>query len=271
MALNNKISIWYWKGRPLVFLMFFLVFLAGCMQSRLHYRPGGSDPYVRAEDAGSYQQLELDGVTIGNVKIWSQGVFRHSADTGMVMHIGMRVMNDSQEELILDLGNTQLLAHFDEGQSVALKNIAEMVGSDRIPAGIRARIELLYSLSNELGSRDVKIFELDWVIKKGERRLSISTPFYRDPNRRHVYFASAYMWGYYPWSPYWAASYPLWIYPAWPLWYRHYFSPWNAWWWHYPTYRHYPNYRYLDRHHHSTPKRPVHHNTPHRHIPRRKK
>jgi hypothetical protein len=244
----------------------FLLFVSGCFIHKAHFRPGGSDPYARAEEASAYQQLDLDGTTIGYARIWSRGILKHPEKPGLAMHIGMRIKNDTPEEILLDLENTELQAHLNvnEGQTVTFKNVIEMMGSDRIPPGTRTRIELLYMLPEEFNSNEVKLFEFNWAVKRNDRRLSLSTPFYRDPQRSRVYVASSYN----PWYPLWA-SYPFLFYPSWSFWHGYYYNPSYLWRWNYPRYWRYPNHRYYKRNHHLIPRRPAHKRSNHRYTPRR--
>lgn len=183
--------------------------VAGC--SSPDFRPLQADRSTPSELAAAQYDLEVDGKDLGDAKVWSKGPPQEAlnlpAEAKRLLEIGVRIRNDSDEPMRLDLQATDLELHTDDDRMYVVEMALQVNGVTDIAPGGLERIVLLYELPAGVKLKDVVGYELAWAIEAGERRVTRSTTFRRAEDERGYYYYPYAGFGYsYPyygaWGPY---------------------------------------------------------------------
>lgn len=166
-----------------------LAWLAGCAEPE--FRPLQSKASTPVELAAASYDLQLGGDDLGDVKVWSRGTPERpalDAPEDRQIAVGMRVRNDSDQPMRLDLDTTLLELYTAEGSHFPLSGPLQLRGSTDIGAHTTRRLELLYALPEPIKLAEVEGYELSWALAVGdERRVSHATAFRRADERYYPY------------------------------------------------------------------------------------
>lgn len=193
--------------------------LAGC-GSTPEFRPLAADRSVPVELAASQYDVRVDERQVGHVKVWSIGSpprdAQLPAERKRLLQIGMRIRNDGEVPMRLDLSATDLEVHTDEDRIFVVDAPVQVNGLVDVGPGRIERIELLYELPAGVRLKQVLGYELVWALEAGEQRVTRSTMFRRaEDDRGYYYYPYGYpygapylgAWGTYPWGLGFGAGY----------------------------------------------------------------
>lgn len=188
---------------------------AGCASDQ-DFRPLDARRSTPSELAAAQYDLKADGEDLGDAKVWSKGSPQEQlnlpADAKRLLQIGLRIRNDSDAPLRLDLQSTDLEVHTEDGRMWIVELPVQVNGLvDVAPRGLQ-RVELIYELPVGVKMKDVVGYELAWAVEAGQRRISHSTVFRRAEDDRGYYYYYPYggypggAWGAYPYMGFGARS-----------------------------------------------------------------
>ncbi|MCO5167333.1 MAG: hypothetical protein M9894_13370 [Planctomycetes bacterium] len=193
--------------------------LAGCGTTP-EFRPLAADRTVPVELAASHYDVRMDDRDVGHVKVWSVGPppreAQLPADRKRLIQIGVRIRNDAEVPMRLDLRATDLEIHTDEDRIFVVDTPALVNGLVDVGPGRLERVELLYALPAGVRLEQVRGYELVWALEVGGERMTRATMFRRaEDDRGYYYYPYGYpygapylgAWGTYPWGLGFGAGY----------------------------------------------------------------
>jgi hypothetical protein len=173
---------------------------------------GSSADYVATENTqkvgpdlrAAYYELEVGGQNVGDVRVWSPGGYKTEIDgeKERVVQGAMRIRNDSDQPLTLQLDRTYLEIVVEGHDFLTVEKPSRVQGETTIPPNSSQRVDLFFTLPEGVDPKDVKGFELDWVVETAAGLYSQSTPFSRERDQTR--------YGYYPYYPSWYWYDPFW-------------------------------------------------------------
>lgn len=185
--------------------------VVGC--SSPGFRPLQADRSTPSELAAAQYDLKVDDRDLGDAKVWSQGApveaLSLDVDRERLLEIGVRIRNDSDQPMRLDLQATDLEVHTEDERMYVVDAPLMVNGSLEVAPGRLERIVLFYELPAGVKLKKVVGYELAWAIEAGERRVTRSTTFRRAEDDRGYYYYPYPAFGYYGY-PYYGAwgAYP---------------------------------------------------------------
>lgn len=197
---------------------------AGCSSSP-DFRPLQADRSTPSELAAAQYDLKVDGQDLGDAKVWSKGppgdTLHLPTEPERLLEIGIRIRNDSDQPMRLDLKATDLELHTEDERMYVLETPLQVNGVTDIEPGGLQRIVLLYELPAGVELKKIVGYELAWAVDAGGRRVTRSTTFRRAADERGYYyypyagggFGYGYpyygAWGAYPYAGF-GARYGYW-------------------------------------------------------------
>lgn len=184
--------------------------VAGC--SSPDFRPLQADRSTPSELAAAQYDLKVDDHDLGDAKVWSKGTpgdaLHLPIEAKRLLEIGVRIRNDSDQPMRLDLRATDLELHTDDERMYVVESPLQVNGVTDVQPGGLQRITLLYELPAGVKLKDIVGYELAWAVEAGDgRRITRSTTFRRAEDDRGYYYYPYGGFGYgYPyygaWGPY---------------------------------------------------------------------
>jgi hypothetical protein len=81
--------------------------MTGCPARHADFRPTEAATELGPGHAAVYYDVEVDGRDLGDIRIWSPGAYRADVNgRERAIHVQLRMRNDSDVPLLLDLTNT---------------------------------------------------------------------------------------------------------------------------------------------------------------------
>lgn len=186
------------------------VVVAGC--SSPDFRPLSSDWSTPNELAAADYDLKAAGKDLGDAKVWSLGSPKEEPDlpakANRLIEIGVRIRNDSDAVMRLDLKASDLELHTEDERMYVVETPVRVDGVTDVDPGDLQRVTLLYELPAGVELKKVVGYELAWAVDAGDgRRITHSTTFRRAETDRGYYYYPYGGFGYgYPyygaWGPY---------------------------------------------------------------------
>lgn len=164
---------------------------------------------------GAHYEIEVDEVNWGDVRVRSVGVEQPRRDAPHVAQFNLRIRNDADVTLRVDLERTELEISTSDRDLLLIEAPIRHRGDVAIEPQRTGRLDVWFEFPSEPTPKDILGIELSWVITTPAGPFSESTPFVRETRKgsaetRVIYAA--------PWAP------PPGIYPGGRRLY-----PW--WWW----------------------------------------
>ncbi len=186
------------------------VLAAGCASD--DFRPLQADRSTPSELAAAQYDLEIDGKDLGDAKVWSKGPPADElglpTDAKRLLEIGVRIRNDSDQPMRLDLEATDLEIHTEDERMYVVELPLQVNGLVDVEPGGLQRIVLLYELPAGVKMKKIVGYELAWAVEAGGQRLTRSTTFRRaeDDSGYYYYPYAGGAFGYgYPYYGAWGA------------------------------------------------------------------
>ena len=143
-----------------------------------------------------------NGPALGRVRVWSAGV-THAGEDDLLVDVHLRIRNDSDAEMQLDVRATELQLIADDGSVEVVSLPTYLTGTTRIAAHASGQVGLRYALPDDLSAEEVQGFDLDWTVKTADGPFSEVTSFasQRRTGEALVYWPvyDPWWWG---WGPY---------------------------------------------------------------------
>ena len=178
--------------------------LLGCANPE--FRPLDAKRSVPTDLAASQYDIEVNGKDLGDMKLWSKGAPDEAiplpTKKERLLQVGVRIRNDSQGPMRLDLDNTELEVRTEDDRLWVIDQPLQIIGSLDIPSSETERLELLFELPPGVTVKHVVGYELVWALETPEGRLSRSSTFVRQRDEAGYYYRPYYSgYGYpYGWS-----------------------------------------------------------------------
>ncbi|GIW72794.1 MAG: hypothetical protein KatS3mg102_2336 [Planctomycetota bacterium] len=189
---------------PVAVLLFFGAVLGGCAAPRPSFAPTENVRELGGGRSAAYYEIRLGDRNWGDVKIWWAGASEH-APHGAAIAIGMRIRNDGQAAIVLDLARTELEVTGSDGSLRVLRQPVLRAGALTVAPGEIQRLQLVFALGRAIELDEVVAIELDWAIRTPAGTFTESTPFRRrwHPEGRYAYWywesSYCYPYGYWGW------------------------------------------------------------------------
>jgi hypothetical protein len=168
--------------------------LLGC--SNPEFRPLDARRSVPTELAAASYEVEVNEKDLGDIKLWSTGAPDDTAalpaKKDRLLQVGVRIRNDSEGPMRLDLGRTELEVRTDDDRLWVIDAPLQVTGSVDIEAAKTERLELLFELPPGVKLKDVVGYELVWAMETTEGRLSRSSTFVRQRDEGGYYYRPYY-------------------------------------------------------------------------------
>lgn len=183
--------------------------LLGC--SNPEFRPLDARRSVPTELAAAQYEVEVNDKDLGDVKLWSTGVPDEAlplpTKRERLLQIGVRIRNDSDGPMRLDLAGTELEVRTEDDRLWIIDDPVQVIGALDVAPSRTERLELLFELPAGVEVKHVVGYELVWAMETAEGRLSRSSTFVRQRDeggyyyRPYYYPYGAFGYGYpYGWS-----------------------------------------------------------------------
>jgi hypothetical protein len=194
---------------PLALGLLLVGALAGC--GAPEFRPLSADSSTPTDLAAARYDLKVDTQEggkrrIGDAKVWSDGPPRDGAiapgDPDTMVEVALRLRNESDSPMRLDLGDTQLEVRTEKDKLYVVDKVLEQIGDQQVLPNKTGRIDLVFQLPANVKIGDVSGYELVWAVKtEAGDRVAQSTTFIRAKNGNgYGYVPYGYGWGGYGWG-----------------------------------------------------------------------
>ncbi len=190
----------------------------GCAGQKTAFKPASSETTGPGE-SWAYYELKKGETEYGQAKVWTQGAYRPKRDgQEPVIQIGLRIRNDSDQELTLDVDRTSLEFQTTGDKLVVVEDL-RVEGRTTFPPNSVQYAKLFFTIPEGTKRDEINSFELIWYVQSEDDFIANSTTFVRmvEKERVHYIYRDAY-WPYADPRLYrsWAFSY----------WYRPYYGYW---------------------------------------------
>lgn len=193
--------------RAALVLPIFVLAVACGDSRRTAFEPTEAEQPIGPDYPASHYEITVDGQRVGDARVWTPGAYpiRTNGKT-RVIHVGLRLRNDSDAPIRLDTTGTGLEVITSRQRFIQVKKPLRITGQLRVEPGELQRIDLYYQVPRGMDVDDVQAFDLSWAVETLAGRYTQSTPFVqRQPERTYVVYRPhyAYNWWYRPWHDPW--------------------------------------------------------------------
>lgn len=152
-----------------------LLVLAGCSTN---FRPIEANSRVPSDMAAAEYSLSDAAKNLGAAQVW---LMPPEDDDSQLIQLGMRLRNEGDSPVRLDLDDTELEARTMDGQLHVIEQIQSVVGDQSVEPRSTGRVELSFLLPADVTFEDLAGFELIWAVATDDgTRVTRSTTFVRE-------------------------------------------------------------------------------------------
>lgn len=149
-----------------------LLLLAGCSTN---FRPLEANSRVPSDMAAAEYSLTDASRNLGAAQVW---LVPPEDDDAQLVQVGLRLRNEGDSPVRLDLNDTELEARTKKGELYVIEQIQSVIGDEVVQPRTTGRVELSFLLPRDVAFKDLAGFELIWAVKSDDgTRVTRSTTF----------------------------------------------------------------------------------------------
>jgi hypothetical protein len=154
-----------------------LVFLThGCASQGPEFRPDKTSDANHATQKATFYSLEAENQTIGDAKVWFEGIISRSGTNETVLQIGIQIHNERMQPIGIDIGNTGIGIKTVSGNSLSEK-VESYSGPTSISQKSTDQLILAFVIPNTIRVSEIVSFDLNWTIESAGSRINKTTSF----------------------------------------------------------------------------------------------
>lgn len=149
-----------------------LLVVAGCSTT---FRPLEANSRAPSDMAAAEYSLVDRARNLGAAQVW---LIPPKNSDAQIIQLGLRIRNEGDSPVRLDLDDTELEVRADDGQLHVIPQIQSIVGDEVVAPQTTGRMQLAFLLPAKLTFGDLAGFELIWAVKTDDgTRVTRSTTF----------------------------------------------------------------------------------------------
>ena len=184
--------------------------VSGCVAATAGVGAGYRANSGERHTSSSAYQIRIGGEGLGRVRVWSMGVVQSSDDDADLLDVHLRIRNESDAPMALNVDETDLEVVTPDGRVHPVDAPELVSGGTTVAPGKVGKIGLRFVLPEGVEPDEIEGFDLEWTLDTGRGPYEEVTSFAVQEPRAH---AAVFWPAYAPW--WWDVAYPWgWWYPG---------------------------------------------------------
>jgi hypothetical protein len=157
-------------------ILLLVFFTHGCASQGPEFKPDTTIDADRATQTATFYSLETENQTIGDAKVWFEGIIPRSGTNETILQIGIQIYNERMQPIGIDIGNTGIGIKTVNGK-LLFEKVESFSGPTSISQKSTDQLILAFAIPTTIRVSEIVAFDLNWTIESDGSRINKTTSF----------------------------------------------------------------------------------------------